>query len=179
MASLAATLRAEGHSIDVVSVGSTASARHIAGVAGVTQVRPGIYPFNDYGQLLRGTAGLSDCAAVVVATVVSSAHAGHALVDAGSKALSQDQLGIWDPDAPAGFGMVIGRPGWEVQRLSEEHGWLAWTGEGPPTPMPVGTRLAILPNHICSVFHVLGRCEVIRDGEHVGTWISDARGESR
>jgi D-serine deaminase-like pyridoxal phosphate-dependent protein len=179
MVELAEALRASGHAIDVVSVGSTASARYIVGVPGVTQLRPGIYPFNDYGQVLRGTATLDDCAAFVVSTVISTGEPGRALIDAGSKALSQDRLAIWSPEAPDGHGLVVNAPGWKLERLSEEHGWLVWAGDGDPPPMPLGRRLVILPNHICSVFHVLGRAEVVENGSHSGTWTATARGESQ
>ncbi len=179
MVSAAAELRSRGFDIDVVSVGSSATARHTTAVDGITQVRPGIYAFNDYGQVLRGVVGLDRCAARVVATVVSHAAPDRAIVDAGSKSVSQDRLGIHVPGAPGGHGLVVDLPGWELYQLSEEHGWLRWTGDGPPTEVTIGQRVQILPNHICSVFHMLGQSEVVDAGEHVATWVATGRGESR
>ncbi len=179
MAEAARVARELGVAVDVVSVGSSATARPASAVDGVTQARPGIYAFNDYGQVLRGVAGLEQCAARVMATVVSHAAPDRAIVDAGSKALSQDRLGIHVPGAPGVHGLVVDLPGWELYQLSEEHGWLRWIGDGSPGPLEIGRRVQILPNHICSVFHVLGQSEIVQRGEHVATWIATARGASR
>ena len=179
MMAAAAELRVRGLDIDVVSVGSSATARHTTAVDGITQVRPGIYAFNDYGQVLRGVVGLDRCAARVVATVVSHAAPDRAILDAGSKSVSHDRLGIHVPGAPGGYGLVVDLPGWELYQLSEEHGWLRWTGDGPPTGLAIGQRVQILPNHICSVFHMLGQSEIIDGGRHVATWVATGRGESR
>jgi D-serine deaminase-like pyridoxal phosphate-dependent protein len=171
--------RAAGVPVDTVSVGSTATAKHTPLVVGITEVRPGIYPFNDYGQLLRGTVGLDRCAARVVTTVVSSAAPDRAVIDAGSKSLGQDLLAIWFASGAAGHGLVIGEPGWSLFKLSEEHGWMRWEGDGAPRPLTVGQRLQILPNHICSAFHVLGESVVVRQGAVVATWVATARGCSK
>jgi D-serine deaminase-like pyridoxal phosphate-dependent protein len=171
--------RREGLAIDVVSVGSTATARHTTLVDGITEVRPGIYPFNDYGQVIRGTVGVDRCAARVVATVVSAVAPGRAIIDAGSKSLGQDLLAVWFADGPSGHGLVADRPGWKLNKVSEEHGWMQWDGAGGPTPLAVGERVQIIPNHICSAFHVLGECVVIRDGVVEGTWTATARGCSK
>ena len=180
MARLADELRSDGIAVDVVSVGSTGTARLIGQVGGITQLRPGIYPFNDYGQLIRGTATLQTCAARVFATVVSHAAPDRALIDAGSKTLGQDMLSIWWGDGGSGgHGLLVDLPGWELHAVSEEHGWLRWAGEGGPGPLDVGRRIQILPNHICSVFHVLGESIIVDDGVVIGRWISAARGESR
>lgn len=179
MVRLAGQIRQRGIEVDLVSVGSTGTARYSAAVPGITQVRPGIYPFNDYGQVLRGIVGLDRCAARVVATVVSASAPGRALVDAGSKSLGQDKLSIHVPGSPDVHGLLCDLPGWELHALSEEHGWLRWAGAGAPTPLKVGHRVQILPNHICSAFHVLGESVVVDDGRVVGTWIATARGASR
>ena len=179
MIDVARAARVQGLEVDVVSVGSSATARLTTEVSGITQVRPGIYAFNDYGQVLRGAAELDRCAARVVSTIVSHISPDRAIVDAGSKSLSQDRLGIHVPGAPGVFGLVIDLPGWELFQLSEEHGWIRWIGDGEPTALEIGQRVQILPNHICSVFHMLGRSEIVQRGEHVATWRATARGASR
>ena len=179
MVAAAAQMRARGIAVDVVSVGSTATARLTTAVEGITQVRPGIYAFNDYGQVLRGTVGMDRCAARVAATVVSAGKPGRGIVDAGSKALSQDRLGIHVPDAPGGFGLVVDLPGWELWQLSEEHGWLRWQGDGPAPRLEIGRRVQILPNHICSVFHMLGSSVIVEAGEIAARWEATARGRSQ
>ena len=179
MAGLLRDLRAAGVDADVASVGSTATARLTTQVDGVTEVRPGIYPFNDLGQIVRGTVGIDRCAARVVATVVSNTTPERAVVDAGSKSMGQDLLSVWFEDGRAGHGLIVDHPGWEIHQLSEEHGWLRWAGPGAPSPMPVGETLQILPNHICSVFHTLGRSVIVRHGEIEAEWTATARGCSR
>jgi D-serine deaminase-like pyridoxal phosphate-dependent protein len=126
-----------------------------------------------------GTVGIERCAARVVTTVVSHVSPDRAVVDAGSKTLSQDQLSIWGGNEQSVFGLVIGKPGWKLHRLSEEHGWLRWEGDGPPSQLEIGSRLQILPVHICSVFHGVGEAEIVEDGRSVGRWTATARGMSK
>lgn len=179
MVDLAHRLRGAGVAVDTVSVGSTATAKHTSLVSGITEVRAGIYPFNDYGQLVRGTVGPDRCAARVVTTVVSKSAPDRAIVDAGSKSLGQDQLGVWFEDFEPGHGPVAAKPGWRVARLSEEHGWLEWHGIGTPPALEVGDVVQVLPNHICSVFHALGSSTVVRNGRIEGTWLATGRGASQ
>ncbi len=178
LARLATELRSVGVPVDCVSVGSTATVK-MSATPGVTEIRPGIYPFNDYGQLYLGTVGIDRCAARVVSTVVSHAAPDRAIIDAGSKSLSQDKLSIWGESDESSHGLVIGHPGWKLQQLSEEHGWLQWAGSGQPTKLEIGQKLQILPVHICSIFHELGEAEIVEGGQHVDTWKSTARGFSK
>lgn len=171
--------RDRGVPVTTVSVGSTATAKLTPLVDGVTEVRPGIYPFNDYGQVLRGVVGVERCAARVLATVVSHRAPDHAIIDAGSKVLGQDRLGVHVPGGVSGHGLLVGLPGWHLHQLSEEHGWLRWVGDGPPRGIELGQRVQVLPNHICSVFHEVGESLVIDDGEIAGTWTVTARGRSK
>lgn len=179
MAELARSVRAAGVDVDTVSVGSTSTAKHTTLVDGITEVRPGIYPFNDFGQVVRGTVGVDRCAARIVTTVVSNASPDRAIIDAGSKSLGQDQLSVWFDNFEPGHGLVIGHPGWTLAQLSEEHGWMRWTGDGPPTPLEVGQVLQVVPNHICTAFHALGVSTVVRDGKIVDEWVATGRGGSR
>jgi D-serine deaminase-like pyridoxal phosphate-dependent protein len=57
-----------------------------------------------------------------------------------------------------------------IDRMSEEHGWLRWRGEGTPTPLPVGTRLEIVPNHVCMAFVMLRRAAIVQNGGVIDTW---------
>lgn len=178
---LANDLRESGHEIDVISAGSSGTALRIGEVEGVSQLRPGIYPFNDMGQVVRGTATLSTSAARVVSTVIAHAAPDRALIDAGSKSLGQDLLSIWSGGGSGAgdHGLLVDLPGWSLHSVSEEHGWLRWTGDGPPTELAIGRQVQVLPNHICSAFHVLGESVIVDHGEYVATWKSTARGESR
>jgi D-serine deaminase-like pyridoxal phosphate-dependent protein len=75
-----------------------------------------------------------------------------------------------------GFGMVVDMPGWSIAKLSEEHGWLRWTGPGEPTPLTIGQRVEVIPNHVCTVFSSAGEAIGVRDGAVVDVWPMIPRG---
>jgi D-serine deaminase-like pyridoxal phosphate-dependent protein len=179
MVGIAEAIRAEGIALPIVSLGASASARAVAHVPGVTQIRPGIYAFNDVGQIALGNATLDTVAVRVIGTVISHPDPDRACIDAGSKSLSTDLV----PAAAhrheyPGMGMIVNAPGWIIDKMSEEHGWLRWQGEGEPTPLPVGTRLEIVPNHVCMAFAMLRRAAILRDGKLAGTWEGFGPGSS-
>jgi D-serine deaminase-like pyridoxal phosphate-dependent protein len=171
MVNAAEAIRAAGIPLETVSMGSSGSAREVAGLPGVTQIRPGIYAFNDLGQVSLGNATVDSCAVRVLATVISHPTPGRACIDAGSKALSRDppvaQLGA--RQFP-GYGYIVDAPGWQIHQLSEEHGWLRWSGNDEPTPLAIGQRVQVIPNHICVVFSSLGETIALRDGAVEGVW---------
>src|SRR5438067_2867446 len=82
-------LRGAGIEVQEVSIGSTPTAG-LALADGITEIRPGTYIYGDANQVTLGSQRLEDCALAVVATVVSTPAPAHAVVDAGSKALSAD-----------------------------------------------------------------------------------------
>ena len=107
----------------------------------ITEYRPGTYIYLDRFQVAQGVGRVHDCALHVLTTIVSHPTRTRAIIDAGSKALSSDTLGM------DGFGEVIGFPNVVITGLNEEHGILATAD----TPLGVGDRLRILPNHACVV----------------------------
>jgi D-serine deaminase-like pyridoxal phosphate-dependent protein len=177
MVELSRTLRADGHEVPVVSVGSTPSARHIAEVPGVTEVRPGTYVFQDYNQVRLGVASVDDCAGTVQATVIARPAPDRAIVDAGTKAVASDRNMI--VVEREGYGLVKGQPGWFFARASEEHGVLLRQDDGHADDLRVGDRVELIPNHICPAVNLYDRLYVQRDGEVLGTWDVAARGRSR
>jgi D-serine deaminase-like pyridoxal phosphate-dependent protein len=181
MVELAGLLRADGHEAPVVSVGSTPSARHIAAVPGVTEVRPGTYVFQDYNQIRLGVATVDECAGVVHATVIARPAPDRAVVDAGTKAVAADRgmVGGITPVQQEGYGLVKGQPGWLFARASEEHGVLERRGEGHAADLRVGDRVELIPNHICPAVNLYDRLVVQRDGVVQGSWAVAARGRSR
>jgi D-serine deaminase-like pyridoxal phosphate-dependent protein len=152
----AAALRQAGVAVEEVSVGSTPSARHSMQIAGVTECRPGNYVFHDGSQVALGTCVPEDCAMTIVATVVSVPAPDRAVVDAGSKTLSQDSL----RPRPNGHGLILGART-RLQSLSEEHG-VARVEDGDS--FRVGQRVRILPNHACVVSNLHDRLYGVRAG---------------
>jgi D-serine deaminase-like pyridoxal phosphate-dependent protein len=181
MVELGQTLRADGHEAPVISVGSTPSARHIAEVPGVTEVRPGTYVFQDYNQIRLGVATEAVCAGTVHATVIARPAPDRAVVDAGTKAVAADRgmVGGVTPVQQEGYGCVKGQPGWQFARASEEHGVLLRQGDGHADDLRVGDRVELIPNHICPAVNLYDRLVVQRGGVVQGSWVVAARGRNR
>src|SRR5450759_283787 len=77
--------RAAGIEIGTVSGGSTPTLFHSHEIHGLTEIRPGTYVFNDLNTMRSGACALEDCAATIIATVVSTARPGQMIIDGGSK----------------------------------------------------------------------------------------------
>jgi D-serine deaminase-like pyridoxal phosphate-dependent protein len=155
----------------VVSGGSTPAAWHMHEIDGITEVRPGTYVYNDRGTEALGACSWDDCAFTVLATVVSTAVPGQAVVDAGSKALGREPMRGVEGE---GFGALFDRPDVTVQRMSEEHGILDlkssdWRPE-------VGEQVRIVPNHVCVVVHLNDMIYGVRGDIVEATWPVVARG---
>jgi len=170
MVAFAERLRARGLACPIVSVGATATAMLAMRAPGITEVRPGTYVFNDATQVAHGVAP-EDVAALVAATVISRPAADRAVVDAGSKTLSSDRLGV--PDAPVAFGTLVGRPDHVLVRLSEEHGVVRLPES---SDLRVGDRVAVLPNHVCAVVNLADELVVVDDDRVLDRWPVAARG---
>ena len=132
--------------VPIVSGGSTPSAMQSHRNPLLNEIRPGTYIYNDMNEVRLGVATLDDCAARVLATVVSTPSRNKFIVDAGSKTLSSDRNCV---DADSGFGYVVEFPDAKISRLSEEHGEVVLPEASPSKPPRVGDRIWIIPNHIC------------------------------
>lgn len=154
----------------VVSGGSTPSAWRSHEIPGVTEVRPGTYVYNDRTTVELGACEWEDCALTVLATVVSTAVPGQAVIDAGSKALGREPL----PSGQGGWGALLDHPEVTVRTMSEEHGILDLsTTSWKPR---VGDVVRVVPNHVCIAVHLADRVHGVR-GEVVETrWDVEARG---
>jgi D-serine deaminase-like pyridoxal phosphate-dependent protein len=155
----------------IVSGGSTPTAFQAHEIAGLTEIRPGTYCYNDREIVSTGAASRADCAFTVLATVVSTAVPGQAVVDAGCKALGREPLRV---GTGTGFGELVDHPEVTVKGMSEEHGILDLTQS---TWRPrVGDRVRIIPNHVCIVTHLNDFIHGVR-GDRVETvWPVAARG---
>jgi D-serine deaminase-like pyridoxal phosphate-dependent protein len=168
----AAAIRAHGVEIEHVSVGSTPSSPYTPTVAGITEMRPGTYVFNDNAAFRHGRLGPDRCAARITATVVSRPAPDRAVLDAGSKALAFDP----SPSHP-GHGYLVGHPEATIARISEEHGVVLLPPEEPG--FAVGDRHEIIPNHVCPAINLADELLIVRDGRVVDAWRVAARGKVR
>lgn len=162
----------KGFGCPVVSVGSTPTAKYAGKVNGVTEIRPGLYLFNDRVQVALGVCKPEKCALFVFATVISKPRPGQAFIDAGSQVFSPDR-GPHGTSVVEGFGTIIGHPDISVSGLSEEHGWLSGPGVESLT---IGKRLLVIPNHACSTVNLADTLYGIRNGRVEEEFPIDARG---
>jgi D-serine deaminase-like pyridoxal phosphate-dependent protein len=169
---LAAVLRAleqAGLPPAIVSGGSTPTAWNSHLVPGLTEIRPGTYVYNDRATVATGACTRDECAFTVLATVISTAVAAQAVVDAGSKALGREPRA-----GDESFGELLDHPEVTVRAMSEEHGILdlsrtAWRPR-------VGDQVRIIPNHVCVAVHLFDATYGVRGGEVVERWSVAARG---
>lgn len=160
--------------VEIVSAGSTPSARLSHEIRGITEIRPGTYVYNDLNTYYQGLCALEDCAARVVTTVVSTAVPGRAMIDAGSKTLSSDLLGSGPKD---GYGLVVEAPEARLFKLNEEHGHLDISKAR--RAFNVGDVLTLIPNHVCTCVNMHDELFLVKNREVCGSWRVAARGKIR
>jgi D-serine deaminase-like pyridoxal phosphate-dependent protein len=162
-----------GLTIREISVGSTPTARIVARVPGVTEIRPGTYVFNDVQQMRLGLAAEADCAARVLTTVVARPTKDRFVLDAGSKVFTSD--GGDGPPFP-GRGVIAGRPELTIDFMSEEHAVGHVTGD---RPLAIGERLEVVPLHVCGCVNMFDVAAGVRQGAVEREIAIAARGRSR
>jgi len=153
----AGRLRSAGLPAPVVSVGSTPTATFARNLSGVTEVRAGVFVFQDLVMAGLGVCAVEDIALSVLVSVIGQQRdKGWILTDGGWMAVSRDRGTAAQP-VDQGYGLVTdagGRllPGLVMTGANQEHGILA-RRDGGRVDWPafgVGTRLRILPNHACA-----------------------------
>jgi D-serine deaminase-like pyridoxal phosphate-dependent protein len=165
-------LAAAGLPPRVVSGGSTPTLWHSHRFRGLTEIRPGTNIFNDRTTAAVGACGWDECAYSVLATVVSTAVPGQAVIDAGAKALAKEEL----RGAGEGYGALLDRPEVPLRALSEEHGILDLANtEWVPR---VGERVRVVPNHVCVSVNLHERLYGVRGGVMVAEWEVEGRGRA-
>jgi D-serine deaminase-like pyridoxal phosphate-dependent protein len=150
--------RRGGLELREISVGSTPTARVVAQVPGVTEIRPGTYVFNDVQQMRLGVASEPSCAARVLATVVSRPSAERFVIDAGTKSFAAD--GTDGPPFP-GRGVVVGRPNLRIDFMNEEHGVGHLEAD---EELAIGDRVQVVPLHVCSCVNMFDVAAGTRGG---------------
>jgi D-serine deaminase-like pyridoxal phosphate-dependent protein len=159
-----------GLRVEIVSTGGTPDLYRAHEVTVATEHRPGTYIYSDrYHVETHRFGDWADCALKVQARVVSHAARDRCVIDAGSKSLSSDLLGL------SGFGRIVEHPDWEIQGLSEEHGHVrAPPGSEEPT---IGELVTVIPNHVCVVTNLYDRVYAARQGRVETFYEVAARGK--
>lgn len=180
-----ALLEARGLPCPVVSYGSSPGTYFARSMAGITESRVGVYPFQDLFQAGLGACTIDDVALSVLATVTGRQPAlNRLLIDAGGLALSKDRS-TQGTAFDAGYGLVCELetgaliPDLFVSSASQEVA-LVTTRSGGRLDMarfPVGRKLRILPNHACftaaghDAYHVVdGGLQVVARWPRINGW---------
>lgn len=167
LAEAVAQLTRAGLRPEIVSSGGTPDMWR-SGDAVVTEHRPGTYIYLDRSQVARGVGGFDECALTVLATVVSRPTPDRGVIDAGSKALTSDLLGM------EGFGRLVEYPDAAVTGLSEEHGVVDLSACAAKPA--IGERVRVIPNHACVVSNLFDTVTLVSGGAVVETVPVAARG---
>lgn len=171
-------LRAAGWAAPVVSVGSTPTALFAQDLTGVTEVRAGVFMFQDLVMAGVGVCTPDDIALSVLTTVIGhQAGRNWIITDAGWMAMSRDR-GTERQAVDQGYGLVCDMAGTPIGDLvmvsaNQEHGVIAERAGAALdlSAFPIGSRLRILPNHACATGAQHGAYVVVAGGpEIVDRW---------
>ncbi|WP_169569997.1 alanine racemase [Sneathiella limimaris] len=172
----ATQIRSAGIDCSIVSMGSTPSITFAENLEGITEVRVGVFVFQDMVMEALNVCEVSDIAVSVLATVISHNRSeNRVLIDAGSLALSADP-GKPNRHGNVHFGLVcdgktgVPFPDLFVTSCNQEHGLISLDFTSVSfDDLPIGHQLRILPNHACITaaaypgYHVLGSDQKIVD----------------
>ena len=139
-----------------ISGGSTATL-FLSHLMPVTELRPGNYALLDRAEAVEPFS-LADCALTVQATVVSRSVPGRAVLDCGSKTLSEAPA----PPGRTGYGAVPAHPALEIEALNEEHA-ICRVDDGLAGP-EVGELVEVIPNHACTCVNLHETISAVRGG---------------
>jgi D-serine deaminase-like pyridoxal phosphate-dependent protein len=126
------------------------------------EAQPGSYVFLDADYMRNEEPPAFRHALFVLATVMSTAKPGHAILDAGLKASSMD----------SGMPLLADLPGAVFVSASDEHGVVA-LGE---TRLAVGDRIRLIPGHCDPTVNLYDWLVGVRDGRVETVWPIEARG---
>ncbi|MEM9586221.1 MAG: alanine racemase [Planctomycetota bacterium] len=157
------------------SVGSSPTGLCGGVLTGVSELRAGVFVFQDLFQSNLGTCTIDQIAVSVLATVISHRRdKGWILVDAGGMALSKDR-GTASQSKDYGFGLVCDTNGnpfgdYLVDFANQEHGIITnHQGVTDLDRFPIGSQLRILPNHACMTSAAYD-CYHAIDGDAIKIW---------
>lgn len=162
LVSTAALLRSRGVPVPIVSSGGTGTHLVTGRYPGVTEIEAGSYITMD--AQYKETVGIDFRYALTVLSTVVSTHGERAIIDAGLKTVTRD----------FGLPLVLDPPGWQMTRLSEEHGYLERRGGNR---LAVGDKVELVPNHGCTTINLHDEYHVVRGGVLEAIWPISARGK--
>jgi D-serine deaminase-like pyridoxal phosphate-dependent protein len=141
----------------------------------VNEYRAGTYVYFDRNCVGAGAATWDQCAMRVHMTVVSRPTKDRAILDGGSKTLTNDPVGA----GQTGFGRIVEYPDAVIQQQSEEHGHVDLSACPPDRRPEIGERVTVIPNHACATTNMHDEVVGVRDGKVEVIWPVLARGKIR
>jgi D-serine deaminase-like pyridoxal phosphate-dependent protein len=148
-----------GIPVRIVTGAGTGTWEFVGGHDGVTEIQPGSFILMDAAyHNVRPEFG---CSLSVMAQVISR-RPGWYVLDAGSKAISQD------------FGKPVlkGRSGEQVRKLAEEHTIVDCENRD----IQLGERREVIPAHCCATMNLHRGCVAVRGGKVEAYWPIEASG---
>ncbi|MDA0991103.1 MAG: DSD1 family PLP-dependent enzyme [Verrucomicrobia bacterium] len=139
-----------GLPVDTVSAGGTSTYDITSKVPEVTEIQAGSYIFMD-GAYVDQQIPFSP-ALTIVTQVISRPAADRAILDVGLKSIANDY----------GLPRVVGTPGAQFTKLSEEHGTLAL--EGAARDLELGDVVHLMPSHTGTTINLHDYYFCVREG---------------
>ena len=170
-------LRGLGLDCPEVSIGSTPTACAAQSFLGVSEVRVGVYVFNDLVMSGLGVCQQEDIAISVLATVIGhQPRRNTLLIDAGWMALSSDR-GTSGHRLDQGLGLVVSDglatgDDLVVAQANQEHGMVV-SRSGAALEFgryPIGSQLRVLPVHACATAAQFDGYLVVAQGQSDRYW---------
>jgi D-serine deaminase-like pyridoxal phosphate-dependent protein len=141
----------------------------------VNEHRAGTYIYFDRNCVAAGAAEWEHCAMKVHFTVVSRPTKDRAILDGGSKTLTNDGVG----GDMQGYGRIVEYPDAVIAKQSEEHGHVDLSACPPDKRPEVGERVTVIPNHACGTTNMHDEVVGHRNGVVEVVWPVLARGKIR
>lgn len=157
MSETAVMMKQAGFPIDHVSIGSSATYRPACRLIKqgklpeITELHPGSCIIGSVLHIRRFASTEDQCALIVLTSVMSTSHSGHAVIDAGLKTFGPDVLYAFHdrPDflweGKPSYGRVLGRPDLWVGAVAAESARVFY--RDPNKKLTLGQRLEIIPNN--------------------------------
>ncbi len=154
----------QGIAVKEVSVGGSPALELMAHQDGITELRPGVYIFNDGATVSRGGASFNNCAATVLTTIISVPNKNRMVVDGGAKTFSYCRPGIVYGNKIM-HGVLRGRTDIYLSKLSEEHGVFETdNGNMDFSAYNVGDKIEVIPAHTCPVINLFDTAYLCKHG---------------
>ena len=155
----------------IVSIGSTPTTCLVDDLTGITEMRPGVYMFNDLVMAAWACAAWTGSPCPYWLSVIGHQPSkGWVITDAGWMALSGDR-GTAGHTVDQGYGLVCDDRGNPLEDLiistaTQEHGIITRRSGKPletrdMQAFPIGSMVRILPNHACATAGMHARYHLV------------------